>query len=555
LQIIRKYGFLRISRNNKPTPEQTMRTFKPLYFITFSILLGACNSNGSDILQISGDYTGTLITHSGLSLQTKQVSLHIPSPQAGSKGVTLTDASGASILQLAFTNQNKFGFTLVSSEALSSEVPLKFDPSTTCYLDATLEAVKLCVTAPEITFEINDAQGSELLSLILYPTSSVNPVQVEPPQTFTLSQAIERAQKMSFQSKIEFEYVLQARATAAAAYQHLLPQLTFSTVVNNLTPSVSSLLSAIGDLAPFLFPSRWIQAKEAKAQSQAEQDSERLMRLDTAAKIEGLFYTYDQDKRSLAVYKAFDARLMPLLASIRKGEEAGQLLVGSTDTLQAAYNDITHNEDVYGRILTEDRSALAQAMGFYNPLAVQDTQIDGEEFPIENAPTVDFNTINAAALARSVEVDQLNYLIENAKLVKREEHYDWLDPDANPQLGLGIALQSQLSVAQSQIDKLNIVREQMQSGISHNTLNAVTDYNQALDNFQDSQSDTVLHEQRLSETLDQFNSGAHIDIFDLCSVIGDDLGANLALEQGRADYRVARAEINRLQLQGYYQGF
>jgi hypothetical protein len=279
------------------------------------------------------------------------------------------------------------------------------------------------------------------------------------------------------------------------------------------------------------------------------------MRLDMASQVEGLFYTYDRDRRSQAVYKTFETRVTAILDAVAKSESAGHLIAGSTDTVQAAYNDLTHNDGVYDQVLTEDRSALSQSLGFFNPLAVQDAQIDVEPVTVDTAPNVDFKTVNPAALARSVEVDQLNDLIAEAKLAKKEEYFDWLDPVGNPQLGLGAALPSQLKIAQSQVNELDITRDQTESGISQEALNAVTDYEQALDNYQDAQSDTVLHEHRLSTILQQLNSGSQVDAFDLCSVIADDLGANLALEQARADYRVARAELDRLQLQGFYQSF
>jgi hypothetical protein len=163
--------------------------------------------------------------------------------------------------------------------------------------------------------------------------------------------------------------------------------------------------------------------------------------------------------------------------------------------------------------------------------------------------------VNPVALARSVELDQLNDLIAQAKLARKEEYFDWLDPVANPALGLGVSLPAELTIAQSQFNELGIVRNQTESGISQEALNAVTDYEQAIDNFQDAQSDIVLHEHRLNTILQQLSSGVNVDAFDLCSVIADDLGANLAVEQARADYRVARAEIDRLLLQGFYQSF
>jgi outer membrane protein TolC len=521
--------------------------------LALAFLLFSCKPGAPVISQISGLYEGSLTTQTSTGFQKTSVSSLIPLTKGGSKKIDVTGASQVS-LSLEVSDLTDSSLTLSSSLVLSAPTSLQFDPESGCYLTHGTFDVELCASEPEITFSINDGQGKSLLALVLYANQPA-PAPSEIPQTFTLSQAIARAQKMSFQSKIEFEHVIQARASASAAYLHLVPQLTFSTIANNIEPGISSLVAAIGDLAPFLLPSRWIEAKEATQQSQAEQDSDRLMRLDMAAQVEGLFYTYNRDQRSLAVYKTFETRVAAILTQVIQAETAGRLGAGSGDAVQAAYNDLTHNDDVYGQILTEDRSALSQALGFFNPLTVEDVTIDQEQFPIENSQAVDFNTVNSEALSRSIEVDQFNDLIAEAKLNKKEEYFDWLDPVSNPVLGLGASLPSQLKIAQSEVDEIGTDLDQTKSEISQKVLNAVTDYEQALDNYQDAQSDIVLHEHRLNTILQELSAVTSISAFDLCSVISDDLGANLALEQARADYRVARAEIDRLLLQGYYLSF
>src|SRR6185437_8446604 len=98
--------------------------------------------------------------------------------------------------------------------------------------------------------------------------------------------------------------------------------------------------------------------------------------------------------------------------------------------------------------------------------------------PIDSAPAVDFQTINDAAIARSFELDQMDWLISEAQLAKVEEGFDWLDPVGDSNLGLGAALPSQIEVAQSKIDELQVDRDQVKSIISEKAFNAVTDYKQ-----------------------------------------------------------------------------
>ena len=48
------------------------------------------------------------------------------------------------------------------------------------------------------------------------------------------------------------------------------------------------MLGTIGDLVPFLFPSRWFHAKEAREISVVEQNTLALLRADLMPQVEGL---------------------------------------------------------------------------------------------------------------------------------------------------------------------------------------------------------------------------------------------------------------------------
>src|SRR6185437_16736993 len=106
----------------------------------------------------------------------------------------------------------------------------------------------------------------------------------------------------------------------------------------------------ISDLAPFLLPSRWLQASEASDQSRAEQDADRIMRLDMGAQIEGLFYTYDRDRKSLALYQAIRKKYEGIQDDVFKREKAGQLPVGSADNVSAVLEELEDSVDVFRQV-------------------------------------------------------------------------------------------------------------------------------------------------------------------------------------------------------------
>jgi outer membrane protein TolC len=509
--------------------------------------------SGPSDFDISGHYEGNLTTLSGTKYARIPVRADIPSNAAFPLTLKINDMSGQSVLTLTLSNPQSSSLTLTSSLGLSQ--PASLVQAEGCFMSKSEPEASFCPSSGKITFETHSNDGTSSTSLSLFRLKAEPPLILETPQAYTLTQAIERARKMSFDSRIEFEHVLRARESARAAYLHLLPQITMGTIANNLTPSFGSILGSIGDLAPFLLPSRWIEAGQAKDLSRAEQDAQKLMRLDTGTQVEGLFYTFARDRVARDFYEATLSKAVAVRNEVKIREDLGQLAVGSTDNMNSTINQIEQSLSVFNQLLAEDLSALSQALGLSNPEGVLDAQIDHEEAPIEQAPSFSFDEVSQAAISRAFELDQIDDLIDSATKGKQIKYFSWLDPAGDPGLGLGFALPSQIEISQSQIRELQITRDQMKAVISKKALNAVTDYHQSLQAYRLALDGMSIQERLLDQAIINLEAGTKVDLFGLVQIFQNDLSAQIAREAAVANYRVARAQINRLLLLGYYSDF
>jgi hypothetical protein len=175
------------------------------------------------------------------------------------------------------------------------------------------------------------------------PTALTQPAFSEPhawevPAHYTQREAMSRAFTESFDSRAIYERQIQARHAARASYLNLLPHLSMSSILSAVAPSVTGLLGAIGDLVPFLLPNRWLQAKSAAHQSQAQRQALALMRADAAAQVEGLSYALERDFQILAHYRTLMDLAVQTRDKLQRIELSGGMPEGSTDHLNATIN-------------------------------------------------------------------------------------------------------------------------------------------------------------------------------------------------------------------------
>ena len=509
----------------------------------FSLLLlpflAACQFSARGLA--SGHYEGSLILDRGGRLSEFPVVAEIPKLEKSiSVSVSNLDGSARPSIELSDIRGDSLRLRILELGADSILLVKNQD----CYVNQDNDRVHLCPKNDQLSIEVLTRSGDAVFSLNLNYFPGGHQIALEPPQNFSLAGAVKNALTLDFGSRIEFQRVMQARHLAANAYLNLLPHLGTNSILAAATASnFVGLLSAVGDLAPFLLPSRWLQAKEQALASQAERDALILMRGDAGVQVEGLAYAIARDEKIQAEYQI----ALDQARTIRS-----QLNSSENDIMDSLLISMEADSAELDLSIREQKSFFAQAMGLNNPAAVLDLSVPEAALPIEVATDLDASTMSGAALGRSFELRQMDYLIHAARIAKKATYFGWLDPSGDPSGELGFGFGEKVALAASKVAELVSAREEIQSIVLQKLANTVAEYNDSMEDHERSGRNFAIQERRLQRILSALPTGAALDRFDVVTTLQAHLGAKIGLLNSEAVYRISHAKLDRLMLEGFY---
>ena len=436
----------------------------------------------------------------------------------------------------------------------------------TCYQGVLQFQASLCFREDQF---ILHASGSTLKKGTWTLSGSLSAIQesvvLEDPADYTLKEALDRTVARGFDARIEFQRVLQASEAARTAYFNLLPHVDYKSVFAISTLLPNAIAGFVANFVPFVIPTRWLKVKEASDLKKAEEMTLDILRADLTYQVETLGYVYERDRSNHAYYEMMNARVEGLLAHISDiGQEDFGKIGNMIDELGArslALNSFLLQEKIRLRnSLGLDLTALSLSMGFKNSKAVRSLDIEEDESLIQGALLIgpaQQEDIVKAAVARSLELKQIDDLIDNAQRVREEYYFNWADPDVPSSMSVSLSLVPYLARAKAVIQELLVRREQMQAQIVQKATNAVMNYNAALESYQVTKPEY----DRLNQRLDLVSA----DILD--GKLPSDIHANgpgaqwllnthfqfkLKLNDSIAMFRMARAQMQRVLLESYY---
>jgi hypothetical protein len=518
----------------------------------FALLAWAYSASAADNLfkKAAGHYEGTLTSFEKGQYTRLLVKTDLASDKDGMKNIIIKSEEGTDLLVFELSKIGNKDF-IIGGPFVDSQIKLKKDNDDDCFTEST-NLIDFCFFRDAITIEItNKAKASEY-AISLNRFAQVRPPPLEEPKVYDLQTALDHAWSFNFDNRIEFEHVMQAKYGALAAKRLLTPHISFTTIVNNIKPTILSVIGAAGDLLPFLFPTRWLQASHAAILSQAEQDGMTLMRLDTATQIEAQFYALENYRQLQAhyAYALKKAKQLTDIISLRvRGGVAKPITVQDFFTMTGEIQDdaawITDQFEA-------QKGAIAQVMGFYNMAAVKDAEIGTEALPITKATPLVMADITNIAEDRSIELKQLQFLIDAAGNSKKQVYWNWLDPTGDPTLGLGWALKSSVNVADSMVREAVLRKGEMQRQLAGQAGAAVNDYNTALNDYPLVAKLEEAQAQRIEQYETELKGNGKEDTDRAIGLLQDYINEDIKLQFDMMTFRTARARVDRLLLQGFY---
>ncbi|MEO5968429.1 MAG: hypothetical protein ABIQ95_00760, partial [Bdellovibrionia bacterium] len=457
----------------------------PALLLIFLIVAG-CNKNelltsapgayrGSVIMKRSGHTSQTLIA-SQINVQSKS-QLEIKSSSIEDGKVTTIGVRAESKKKIRLLLPDWENLEILLTRSIETCFESKADEGT--------PSATVCFNGLDLTIDLNWGPGGDAFTLSVSQETAFQHPIFEKPKSYSVLELIDQAVSQNFDSAIQFEHVIQAKLTTETAYLNLVPHISLGSALNLATLTPIGYLKTVGDLVPFLFPTRWLQAREAHYRSEAEFDAWILAKANAANVTEGLAYGVLRDEAILAAFNEQHKCLQDVLERVKGLELSDRIQPGASDDIEIIINSVDQGIVILRSTLVQEKMALAQACGFYNFAAITDVESTAKPSLRFLRPydEIAVKKMSDMTIDRSYELRQINALIKVARLGKTERQYQWLDPTGDQTGGLGISLAPYVKIGISQIQELIIKRQKLESELISGVARAVTIANQSLESY------------------------------------------------------------------------
>ncbi len=535
-------------------------------------LLAGCDGTGV-FSSAPGKYSGYVVSDKNQLTTQYYVAATITAPTGKSSdqvtfdlSITTQDTQSPETWNFHAEAKDSSHLAFSSGDGTTSAVTLTLeknsDSNSTCFISQTPDT-RLCYNGTELTLDLT-SPSSTSLSFVLDRGSQDGPPGFETPASYTVQALITHAMSESFTSRIEFERVTQAKLTAQVARENLLPHLSVgsasragsaaaSAISSSVVGLVSSVVDTIGDLVPFLLPDRWSEKNADQFAYDAEKESYIAMKVDAGSIAEGLVYALSRDMDSLASLKDHRAMIENLYNEIQDREKAGLVQIGTSADLGSIMNSLDQESLVLNEIVSEELTSLSEAAGFVNPGAVSSLSGSVDPTQIDSAHSMDPTTVSDLAIARSVELRQMDDLIQMAQFQKDSRKYQWMDPSGDSSGGLGFGLGDYIEIGQAKIDELMQKRQELQADLLDKVNNTSDEWNEALQSHQLAEQGITIQNIRINRlTFDMLNGLSTFDMGDLVDAIQGLLNDDLERIRAKYAYFIAYSKMNRILFAGPY---
>jgi hypothetical protein len=515
--------------------------------IVFVLLLVGCKHPVPE-----GHYQGNLSVLSDSKLMSKPVSLEV-SYHWKSGIVEVKDFKGVPITVLvidaAMSKHPLLTVPLVQSEPFQLK-----KVKGGCYFAESQFIAEVCFEKSNFILNIRDQHGASIFMLSGTTFKKEKLFTTEPVEHITLSEAVDRTLSKNFESRLEYQKLKQAKYVAVGTFLNLFPRFSVGGVIWNLGAEPFelpiTLISSIGELAPFLLPNRWLNAFASAALCDAEKVTQILMQANIANQVEGLAYIYERERKLYEFYVGVIERFSQWL---EKNEEA--LSKKNLKELKLRRQSMELLAADAADALRMSRGAVALSIGAHDPDSIGSIDLGKERISIKKAVKenmqLDGVELGTSAVSRSFELRQIDYLTRAARITKIGNWFNALDPGGDSNLNWGPALFPLQRAECTKIKSLLIQREQTQTALFHQGKEVSAIYNKAIYSYPRVLAIRKNAEKKWNRFFDAPVKKS-VEVEDLQSIIEEYISSTVAVEEVVASFRIARSKADRLRLDGLY---
>ena len=554
------------SRNFRSSQKFSRSLLSALAIAT--LLLAGCDDSSLKQLDafVGGTFDGFLLTFQGESSHQNFVTATLLRPAPNQLSITgqfrstagldvaraRQGASGVSDFQFYFQLSGT-GAAMTSSLVPGQTFQLNNAKNQCFWTTDTVNWARLCFDkVSEVTIDVNSTATGRKFTLVIDPKRNAHLPTMEAPRDYTLNQIVDHAIHQAFSSRVEFEKVTQSKLGAENAALNLLPHVGINTITSVFSLSLTSMIKAIGDVMPFLFPAKWTHEKEMRYAYDAEFNAWITMKADAGSIAEGLGETILEVQHSLRVLQVNKDEITLLRDQIREREKTGVVQIGTSDDISSVINSIDLNLTSLQLLTMETTASLAESAGFYNPRAVRNLLPSPRDSSVASPKAVNEGAISTQALERAYELRQLDDLVQVARTATTQRYFNWLDPNGDDNGNLGAGLPSYIEIGYSQIRELVDRRQQTQSQLLNKTNQEANNVKEAIIQWKFARQGQLISNNRIARIKTNIRLGINFEIANLVSALQEKVQNDLQLVQAEFNYQVAWARLSRLMYAGPY---
>ncbi len=534
-------------------------SFKITQCISLSLLfvfvsgISSCEKNKNTILSALGNYDGFVLKKINRSTDQVFVSGQLSLDTKNNLNLILKSKIGNEIWNIEISLQSSNEIILKASEIFTGTALLKGDLDRCYYSGPELSVgqLKVCLDQNEISLGLVTSPENEFM-LIADRRGEGDVPQFETPQSYTISQLVEKAKNQSFSTLIQFQKAVQSRMNAQLHYRNLVTHFSWGNVLGLwLNHDWTFVVRMVGDLAPFLLPTNWFNANAAQFQFEADYDAWLLMKADAGNIVEGLGYNLLRDQRILEEVQKLKPMIVELQEAIQGKERLGLVPVGSSNTITTVVDLFKTVEINLESAVILEKTSLSQSSGFYNPEAISKIELV-LDYSVRSPILIDQQSMQNLAIERSVELRQLDFLIHSAQESLKGRYFAWLDPSGGGSPGFGLGYSTYIDIAQVKIEELLLQRQQLQSILLKKISDAIDMSQSSLSLYEVATTDLTVQQDRVNQLRDSMRMGFNVSTLELQNALQGQMKAVSDQINAEYAYIVAVSNINRLLFMGPY---
>ena len=526
-----------------------------LYFllvIGFAFSINYANASGSKanpLESIQGNYHGTVSLTA--DRQTKEILVTTLTSWDGNTALLEVRDSTAGSSQIWKYSLSKKRKTKAVLTGLGTEdIELKADDDT-CMSNADV-TVRVCSDTTSLLLEVRDSTGTVTTKIsLLSDKNSDNASLVHPTKVYSLVELRSEGMEHSFDTQVEFEHAFQARKLAIATRLNMFPHVSIGSIIPLSVADMSATLGAVGDLMPFLLPSRWLLKRANNQLSDAEADTLVIVKANSGFQAENIGLGILRDQEMLQKLKKSLTEITTIRDELAFREKLGQFPAGLHDDISSLIVSIQKTVATMTEGIQEEYATLAQACGFKDMTVIQGLEPLTADQLLPVQPVTD-DSSNQMTLNNAYELKQLDHLILASKASRNARWFNWMDPAGDPAGGLGIALPAYVQIGTSQIREMGIRHSQMESILIQKLHTLTKEANLAVDQYTIDVDATALQKRRVDRLKNNIKYGAAFALSDLINALQDQVQNDLDLTNQIYTYMISRSALNRLEMTGPY---